>query len=241
MMRTIFVGAALFLAAAACSHEPQQQTTAPPPGVDTAAPIAEVGAQDKDFVNDAAEGGMLEVALGKIAATRAITPSVKNFASMMQVDHGQADAKLQMMAKREGIEPPQALDPDHQKMVDDLAKLQGCEFETQYVKMMLKDHEADVAKFEQEEKAASDPAVREFAASTLPTLREHLSLIRSIDDDESNGKTSCGYGGNYMNSQAPWNSGELPTTVPSTTAPSAPGPVQAPRPSDRSRGVPPPP
>lgn len=45
---------------------------------------------------------------------------------------------------------------------------------------MVKDHRADVAVFERESKDAKDPAVKDFADQTLPTLREHLKAAEKI-------------------------------------------------------------
>jgi hypothetical protein len=48
--------------------------------------------------------------------------------------------------------------------------------------MMLKDHKKDVAAFEKEAGGGTDAELKAFAASTLPTLREHLQMIQRIND-----------------------------------------------------------
>jgi putative membrane protein len=45
---------------------------------------------------------------------------------------------------------------------------------------MIEDHEQDIAKFEKEARSGKDPDARAFASATLPTLKSHLSMIRSI-------------------------------------------------------------
>ncbi len=50
--------------------------------------------QDKEFADDAAKGGMLEVMLGKLAETNASNPAVKALGAMMVKDHTQANDEL---------------------------------------------------------------------------------------------------------------------------------------------------
>jgi putative membrane protein len=45
---------------------------------------------------------------------------------------------------------------------------------------MIKDHEDDIKAFEKESQSGQDADAKAFATATLPTLREHLKMIRSI-------------------------------------------------------------
>jgi putative membrane protein len=165
------------LTAIACSH-PQ---TMPPPSGEANAPTAALSAKDQDFVKAASQGGMFEVEAGKLAAAKATSPDVKKFGEMMSNDHSKANARLVQVAQDKGMATATSLDEEHQKMVNDLNKLTGCEFDRQYLKTMLKGHEETTAKFESEEQSGDDYSVKEFAASTLPTIRSHLSLVRDLD------------------------------------------------------------
>jgi putative membrane protein len=49
------------------------------------------------------------------------------------------------------------------------------------MKLMVKDHKHDLAAFKQEAKDGRDPAVKEFASKTLPTLEEHLKLAQDAE------------------------------------------------------------
>jgi putative membrane protein len=46
---------------------------------------------------------------------------------------------------------------------------------------MVKDHTKDVAEFQREAKSGSNPDIKQFASSTLPTLESHLSEAKSVD------------------------------------------------------------
>jgi putative membrane protein len=58
---------------------------------------------DKKFVMEAAHGGMMEVELGKIAAQKAMSEDVKQFAQRMVDYHGKANDELMQLASTKGI------------------------------------------------------------------------------------------------------------------------------------------
>ena len=45
-----------------------------------------------------------------------------------------------------------------------------------YMNMMVKDHEKDLAEFQEEANNGSDPDVKNFAAKTAKVVQEHLDL-----------------------------------------------------------------
>ncbi len=61
-----------------------------------------------------------------------------------------------------------------------LVKLQGADFDREYVKTMVAMHEKDVAAFSAFAESATDADVKTFAAATLPTLKHHLEMIRAL-------------------------------------------------------------
>lgn len=137
---------------------------------------------DAEFVKKAASGGMLEVELGRHAATNASSPSVRAFGERMASDHGKANQELKDVARREGIAIPTTMAEDHRETLDELTKLRGRELDEAYMKAMVDDHEADVEAFrEQAEQPKSE--VDRFAAKTLPTLEAHLAQAKLIAED----------------------------------------------------------
>ena len=144
---------------------------------DKAAPFS-----DDVFVKKAATGGKLEVDLGKVASTQAASADVKRFGGRMVTDHTKAGEELAEAARSAGLTIPTALTKRQQKMVDDLSKLSGAAFDKAYMSGMVKDHKEDVALFERAAKEATNPKLKELAAKTLPTLREHLKMAEKIND-----------------------------------------------------------
>jgi putative membrane protein len=137
-------------------------------------------AADTTFVKKAARGGLAEVELGQLAEQKGATEDVKNFGQRMVTDHTKANDQLKELAEKEHIELPKGLDAKDRATKEHLEKLSGEQFDHAYMSDMVKDHRADVAEFERESKSAKDPAVKEFAEQTLPTLREHLKAAEKI-------------------------------------------------------------
>jgi putative membrane protein len=132
------------------------------------------------FMNDAAEAGMAEVELAKLAKDRASNPRVKNFAEMMIKDHSAANNKLQTIARDKSVTLPSTLGK-HQDHLEDLSKKNGAEFDKAYMKMMVNGHEDVVRDFEKCSQNGTDPDVKTFASQTLPTVRMHLDSAKAIN------------------------------------------------------------
>ena len=146
-----------------------------------------MSSQDRDFVMDAAMGGLMEVELGRWAAQKGTSDAVKQFGQRMVTDHGQANQELMSLASSKGITLPSALDEKHQQEVSKITRMSGAEFDRAYSKLMLKDHEKDVKEFERQSTKGGDPDLKAFAAKTLPTLQEHLQLARTLPGNEGSG------------------------------------------------------
>ena len=131
-------------------------------------------------------GGMTEVELGKLAAQKASREDVKQFGQKMVDDHTKANDQLKQIAGKENIPIPDSLDSKHQSRIDKLSKLSGADFDKAYIKDQLKDHQTDVREFSNEAQGGTDPNIKTFASSTLPTLQEHLEMVKNLNKSEKN-------------------------------------------------------
>jgi putative membrane protein len=132
-----------------------------------------------NFWTTAAQGGMAEVELGKLAAQKATNPEVKKFAQMMVTDHTKANEELKALAAKKNVTLPADMGSSHKSAMEDLAKLSGADFDKKYVEMMVDDHEEDVEFFD-DKTSDSDADIKAFASKTLPTLQKHLEAIKAI-------------------------------------------------------------
>lgn len=136
---------------------------------------------DNKFVMEAANGGLAEVELGKIASTKAANGEVKKFAEMMIQDHSKANEELKSLAAKKGIKLPAEPDAQHKATMEDLRSKVGAEFDRAYVDAMIEDHKKDVALFESESQNGNVPEIKAFAAKALPVLRKHLKAVTALD------------------------------------------------------------
>jgi putative membrane protein len=178
-----FVGALLLLGLMIASYSSVRAASE--------AKSSKLSRSEASFVKEAAQGGMMEVELGKLAQEKASNDKVKQFGKRMEDDHSKANAELKQLASAKGVELPTALEGKQKSTVERLSKLSGAEFDRQYMTAMVNDHKEDVSKFQSESSKAKDPEVKQFASKTLPTLKEHLQLAESTAKDVKGGtKTS---------------------------------------------------
>jgi putative membrane protein len=138
------------------------------------------GKADRQFLTEAASANLMEVELGRRAATRAASDRVKQFAQRMVDDHTKANDDLKQVAGRLSVTLPATMTKQHRQQVDRLSRFRGTEFDRAYMQAMLKDHQEDVQKFRRQAESATDPDLKEFASSTLPTLESHLQMAQDI-------------------------------------------------------------
>ena len=141
---------------------------------------ATAGAMPETFVRTAAQDGMTEVALAKLALSKSSNDEVKQFAQKMEQDHTRADQQLGSIARTKGITVPTQLDAKHQAMVKSLSAKSAADFDSAYATHMAKGHAKAVALFEAAAKS-SDPDLAAFAQKTLPTIEVHKQLADSLE------------------------------------------------------------
>lgn len=141
-----------------------------------------VNSDDAAFATAAANGGMAEVALGKLAQEKSTNAQIKSFGAMMVTDHGKANDELMAIAKTKNITLPSTVDADHQKKMDDLSKKTGADFDKAYVDAMIDGHKKTLDLMQKEAKDGSDADLKAFAAKTAPIVQTHLDAINKIHD-----------------------------------------------------------
>lgn len=135
---------------------------------------------DASFYKKAAEGGIAEVQLGKLAEEKSATASVKDFGGMMITDHSAANKKLKAIAAKKDVKLPTTPSVAQMATKAKLEVLSGSAFDKSYIKGMVEDHEEDIKEFQTEAASGQDPDAKAFAVATLPTLQKHLKKIQAI-------------------------------------------------------------
>src|SRR5438552_17252663 len=131
-----------------------------------AAKSSSLSEKDKTFMKKAAKGGMMEVAMGKLAEQNGQSPDVKSFGQRMVTDHSKANDELKKIAAEKNFKLPEKQPKGSWRS------------DKAYMDMMLKDHEKDLAEFQQEASSGTDPDVKKFAEDTAKVVQEHLDLAK---------------------------------------------------------------
>jgi putative membrane protein len=137
-------------------------------------------AQDTTFIRQVIGGNFTEVALARLAESRAESSDVKDFAGKMITDHDAMNDQWSTLANNFRMRIIPTLDESGKNLTDRLGKLKGSEFDQAYMSEMIQEHEQALAVFQQIRTSASDPRIRDLAVSSATTVSQHLSLARDV-------------------------------------------------------------
>ena len=143
--------------------------TTPAPAANVKASGGQLDSKDRDFMMTAAKGGMMEVHMGQMAAKQGQSAEVKKLGGVIAADHSKANSQLMGLAASKGVK----LDTRHK-----MDKISGDNFDQEWLAQMVTSHQKTIAAFEAEAKGGVDPAVKDWAAKTLPTLKKHLKMVQ---------------------------------------------------------------
>ena len=159
----------------AAQNSPASQSPVPNLGRDGTLNVA-----DKQFVIKAAQSDMTEIQTSQLALKRAQSPSVKQFAQEMIQQHTESSNKLKPLAVQKGITLPKSLGTEGQKMLTQLTKLSGKQFDKAYLSGQAEGHTNTQALYRYELKQGTDTEVKAFANEILPIVTSHLQEVQSL-------------------------------------------------------------
>jgi putative membrane protein len=145
-----------------------------------AAAVAQSGNPDQTFFEKAAQGGMAEVAAGKLAESKGNSADVKAFGAMMVKDHGKANDKLKALAAKKSVTLPADTGATHKAALQKLDGLSGDAFDKAYIAEMVDGHEMTAELLKYAIDSGADADAKAFAKEILPTVQSHLEKIRGI-------------------------------------------------------------
>lgn len=123
----------------------------------------------------------MEVDMGKMAEKQGQSADVKKIGSRMVADHTKVNSELMSLASTKGVK----LDTRHK-----MDKMDAANFDQMYVEQMVKDHEKDISEFETEAKSGMDPDLKSFASKNLPTLKDHLKMVKAAQSKMGKGSNT---------------------------------------------------
>jgi putative membrane protein len=154
------------------------QSAAEKSGVNSTLGIAP---KTQDFVTEAANSDMLEIASSKLVAAKADAKD-KAFADQMIADHTKTSAELKALIDGGKVTAtlPASMDKTHQAKLDKLSKLDGKDFIKEYESMQVAAHKDAVSLFERYGKSGENATLKDWAGKTLPHLQAHLKMAQDL-------------------------------------------------------------
>jgi putative membrane protein len=150
-----------------------------------------VGKSDEQFLTKAAQGGMMEVEVGRLAQEKGSTNEIKEYGRKLEQDHTKANEQLKQLAESKNVPVPSDMGAE-KAAVDKLRGLSGEQFDKAFLKMAVRDHKKDVNEFQKESTRSMDSDVKNFASTTLPTLQEHLRQAEQLQGSTRGRKADMG-------------------------------------------------
>jgi putative membrane protein len=147
-----------------------------------AEPAKPFTAVERDFVTKVAAKGMYEVEVSRLAAERAVHPSVRNYAQTMVTQHTQTNNELVALMSEHGLVPPKALAADKATKLHRLASLPRSDaFDNGYIRVVgIEDQRAAIAMFEKARRDVRDKDLRAWVERTLVQIRGQLAAAENI-------------------------------------------------------------
>ena len=136
-----------------------------------------VSDQDKAFVAMVSQGGMYEVALGKVAETRGSSQDIRDQGTTEAHDHDLVGQALKSAADSAGLTFPADLNADFKARLAKISAYSGLQFDRAYIADMKKIHAADGAAFLKETKQGTFPELKQFAAVTYDIVQRHVGEL----------------------------------------------------------------
>jgi putative membrane protein len=144
--------------------------------------------KDAKFLVDAAEIDLMEIQLGQLASTKATAADVKDLGKMMEEQHSKSLDNLKALAAKKTVSLPTSITDDGQDHYKKLADKNGNDFDKEFCDMMVDGHKDAISKFEKASTESNDAEIKDWAAATLPTLRNHLDHALTCQEKVKNNK-----------------------------------------------------
>jgi putative membrane protein len=135
---------------------------------------------DQAFVTFAAQNDMNEAHVGQLAADRASSQAIKDYARMLVDDHTKAYQQISALGRKAGLEVPTALDASHLKLIAPLEKLKGPAFDRRFVHDIVAGHETATAAYDKESRDGQNPDLKTYAKETVLVLEKHKDQAKQL-------------------------------------------------------------
>jgi putative membrane protein len=140
---------------------------------------ASLSTADRQFLSNAAMGGMYEIEAGNLAARRSESAKIREMANKIVSEHTSVNNEIKRIAQQRNVTLPTALDAEHRDMITKLDNADKASFDQEYLRQQAIAHRKAIELFEEQARNGKDEQAKQFASRTLPALQSHLRSVEA--------------------------------------------------------------
>lgn len=140
---------------------------------------------DQDFINKAFQSNQNEIELSRLAAQKASSSDVKQYAQQLVDDHTKANDQLRQIAQSKGINIPSSSSQGAD--INRFQNLSGANFDRQYIQNQVQAHKKAITMYRNEANNGQDPDLKSFASTQLSNLQQHETMANDLHSKVASG------------------------------------------------------
>jgi putative membrane protein len=147
----------------------------------TEVPPGQLAQSDVEFLQDANSANIAQIAMAHAAESAAKNPGVRALATRIASSHNKADQALRLMAPRKHVDLPRTANAtDNGEIAELHTHKKGGDFDAQYVRDVLADHDRMIRMYEAARNGSMDADIRGYADTMLPALRQNRDQAAAL-------------------------------------------------------------
>lgn len=146
------------------------------------------------FLQSAFQSGTDKVKLADLGVSKTTDAAVKEAARQLMLDHQKLNGEMMALATAKKVEMSDAATPEVKKLMEELNKKEGREFDRAFIEAMLQWHVKDVKLFDAAAPQAMDEQVKLLITNVTPILKEFVTKLGMLQGAPGQG-TSIGKAG----------------------------------------------
>jgi putative membrane protein len=139
-------------------------------------------AVERDFVTKVAVRTVYDIEVSRLAAERALSPAVRDYANRLAQDDTLMNDELVILMAAHGVAPPKGLPADRSNKLHRLAALPRSDaFDNGYIRVVgVEDRRKAIATFEKARPLVRDRDLRAWIDRSLTVMRTHLAGAQAV-------------------------------------------------------------
>ena len=142
---------------------------------------AELAPFDQLFLRHEAQGSAYELAIARLAVTKAVRPEVKAYAETVVNDHEAYNGALRDLAKAKGVTLPGGMTARAQAQLHQLSGLAGAAFDRAFIREAKRINADDIRDFRRQASRTADPEIRDFVQRFLAVDQKHEDAAKALE------------------------------------------------------------